>query len=276
MPKASTNVLSTDREVQAAMASSTRAEFRIKGARNLVLRITPAGAKAWAFLYASPTTGQRRKLSLGTYPAKTLAAAKDEALRLGVAVRDGKDPLLTRSEEEAAETFSSLARRYMIEHERKHARAGQPSRSTREAQRLLDADILPALGRHKAAAVQRQHVMTIVDAITDRGSYVVADRVLGLVRAIFNWAIGKGRLEANPTLGLKKRNTSRPRERVFTSPEIRILWSALEAAQTTSTEICDALRLQLLLGLRIGEALGAAKSEIDLGRRIWTIPALRT
>ena len=77
-----------------------------------------------------PHDGPEAQLSLGAYPAKTLAAAKDEALRLGVAVRDGKDPLLTRSEEEAAETFSSLARRYMIEHERKHARAGQPGRSS--------------------------------------------------------------------------------------------------------------------------------------------------
>src|SRR4029079_5286508 len=101
MPKASVNVLSTDREVQAARARGTRAEFRIKGAINLVLRITPAGAKAWTFLYASPTTGQRRKLSLGPYPAKTLAAAKDEALRLGIAVRDRKDPLLERKVEEA-------------------------------------------------------------------------------------------------------------------------------------------------------------------------------
>ena len=198
MPKPSANVLSTDREVQAARAHGTRAEFRIKGARNLVLRITPAGAKAWTFLYASPATGRRRKLALGTYPGKSLATAKDEALRHSIAVHDGMDPLLTRSAEEAAETFASLARRYMVEHERKHSRAGQPSRSTREAQRLLDADILPALGRHKAAAVQRQHVMAIVDAVADRGSYVVADRVLGLVRAIFNWAIGKDGLKRTP------------------------------------------------------------------------------
>ena len=118
--------------------------------------------------------------------------------------------------------------------------------------------------------------MAIVDAVADRGSYVVADRVLGLVRAIFNWAIGKGRLEANPTLGLKKRNTSRPRERVLRLGRFASCGLPLWQLGPLASEICDALKLQLLLGVRIGEALGAAKSEIDLDRRVWTIPALRT
>ena len=285
MPRASTRLLATDREVQTVRTRGARSEFRIKGARNLVLRVTPAGTKVWTFLYASAATGRRRKLAIGTYPAKTLAAAKEEALRLDVAVRDRRDPLLERATEDAADTFARLADRYMAEHERKNARDGKLSRSTREARRLLDVDILPKLGQHKAAAVNRQHVMTAVEAAADRGSYVVADRLLGLIRAIFNWAIATGRLDANPTLGLKKRNTAKPRDRVLTPEEIHCLWTTLDGAALTIDDgelrlpgeaICDALKLQLLLGLRIGEVLGAAKSEIDLERRVWTVPAMRT
>ena len=247
-----------------------------------MLRITARGAKVWTYLYASPTSGQRRKLALGTYPGKSLAAAKDEALRLAVAVRDRRDPLLERTVDASAETFSTLAKRYLAEHERKNARDGAPSRSTREARRLLDADILPTLGRHKADAIKRQHVMTVVEAAADRGSYVIADRVLGLIRAIFNWAISTGRLESNPTLGLKKRNASKPRERVLTADEIHTLWRAFDGDRDTDElhlpgpQICAALKLQLLLGLRIGEALGASKNEIDFRQCLWTIPAIRT
>ena len=43
-----------------------------------------------------------------------------------------------------------------------------------------------------------------------------------------------------------------------------------------SAEIRVALKLELLLGVRIGEALGALRSEIDFRQRIWTIPAQRT
>ena len=42
------------------------------------------------------------------------------------------------------------------------------------------------------------------------------------------------------------------------------------------TKIRTALKLELLLGVRIGEALGATKHEIDLECREWSIPAVRT
>ena len=276
MPKHSILVLSTDREVQHAKPRGDRAEFRIKGARNLILRISKAGTKSWHFLYRSPQTGKRCKLALGEYPSAGLGAAKDQATALSVAVRAGKDPLHERRVSDAAEPFQLLAERYMIEHERKNARADKRSQSTEEAQRLLDIDILPVIGDHKAEAVTKRHVMQVVEKVADRGAYVAADRVLGLIRAIYNWGCATGRMETNPTLGLKKRNAGRARERVLTDDEIRAFWLGLDEQRKLSPEIRDALKLQLLLGVRISEALGAAKSEIDIKARTWTIPALRT
>ena len=144
MPRESSLVLATDLEVQHAKPHGDRAEFRIKRARNLVLRITANGAKTWTFLYASPTSGKRCKLSLGTYPAKKLAQAKDEALALVVAVKAGADPLLQRRAADAADTFKKLADQYIAEHALRNARAGRRSQSTIEAERMLRADILPA------------------------------------------------------------------------------------------------------------------------------------
>ena len=276
MPRESGLVLATDREVQHAKPIGSRAEFRIKGARNLVLRITASGAKTWTFLYASPASGKRCKLALGTYPAKKLTEAKDEVLALAVAVKAGKDPLLDRRAQEGAETFQVLADRYIAEHARVNARAGKRSRSTDEADRLLKSDILPALRHHRAEAVTRRHVMEVVETVASRGAFVMADHVLGLIRAIYNWANGTGWLEVNPTLGLKKRNASKPRERILSDTEVRNLWQALDSAPKLSREIRDALGLELLLGLRISEALGASRNEIDIERRVWTIPALRT
>ena len=97
-----------------------------------------------------------------------------------------------------------------------------------------------------------------------------------MIRAIYNWGIATGALEVNPTVGLKKRNTSRPRERVLDNDEIRNLWHRLEMPSKLSQGIRDALKIQLLLGVRISEAIGAAKSEFDLKRWMWIIPAERT
>ena len=276
MPKASSFVLATDREVQNAKPKGARAEFRIKGAQNLVLRVSATGSKTWAFLYSRPTSGRRCKLSLGAYPAIGLTKAEQEALALTVAVLAGKDPLHQRREERAADTFEKLALRYLAEHERKYARGAKKSPATIEAERVLKVDILPTIGSYRAEAVTKRHVMDVVQKVADRGAFVAADRVLTIIRAVYNWAISTGRLDVNPTLGLKKRNASGPRERVLDDDEIRVLWRRLDTPSKLSQEIRDALKLQLLLGVRIGEALGAAKSEIDLSRRVWSIPAFRT
>jgi integrase len=63
---------------------------------------------------------------------------------------------------------------------------------------------------------------------------------------------------------------------VLSDAEIRAFWLALDAPSKLSRAVRAALRLQLLLGVRIGEAIGAAKAELDLEQCVWAIPAIRT
>jgi len=268
-------VLANDRELK-AVTSSDRTDFRIRGARGLQLRVTAKGTRSWAFAYKSPATGKWAKFAIGKYPDIGLAEAKQRAEELSVQIRKGYDPIHDRRQQAVLETFDDLARRYMREHSARNARAGRPSRSTEDAQRILDRDILPTLGRILAENVTRQHVMQVVETIADRGALVSADRALGLIRAIYNWACGTGRMDRNPTFGLKKRNAARAKDRVLSPDEIRTFWTVAERLQDMSLAIRDALRLQLLTGARISEVLEAARSELDFDRGLWTIPAIRT
>jgi integrase len=276
MPKLSTLVLSTDREVQAAKLRGTRAEYRIKGARNLILRVTAHGARTWQFYYRCPATQKWRRIAIGTYPAIGLAQAKDDAMAMAVSVNQGHDPLAARQVARDVLTFKALVDAYMAEHERKNARDGQPSRWTNEAQRLFNADILPAIGGYRAEAVARERVVEILDGINARGAHVVADKALALVRATYAWGVAAGKLppgHPNPTAGMEKSGAGQPRERTLTEAEIRTFWFA---SSEFSPEVRDALRLQLLLAVRVNEATGAAKCEVDFDKRLWTIPGLRT
>ena len=54
---------------------------------------------------------------------------------------------------------------------------------------------------------------------------------------------------------------------------LRTLWHALNAWDRADR---DLFKLQLLLGVRIGEAAGATKAEVDFEKKLWTIPAERT
>jgi integrase len=63
----------------------------------------------------------------------------------------------------------------------------------------------------------------------------------------------------NPTIGLKMRTRHGHRERTLNDDEIRRLWRRLDEPSPLSAAIRDALRLELLLGVRVGEVVGAAK-----------------
>jgi integrase len=238
--------------------------------------VTDRGGKTWAVAYKSPSTGRWIKFSIGRYPNVALSEAKERAQELAVAVRKGKDPIRDKHETAALVSFEDLARRYLEEHGARNARNGLQSRSTTEAQRLLDRDILPNLGTVRAEVVSKGDVMRVVEAIADRGSLTVADRALGLIRAVYNWACATGRLERNPTTGLKKRNPGRPKTRVLSFTEIRTFWHASEDLPRMGVAIRDALRLQLLTGLRINEITEAARTEIDFKQKLWIIPEHRT
>ncbi len=282
MPKVSANILATDKQLIAAKApTGGRCDYRIKGAPDLQLRVIAPGTnskgrKTWCVVYKRVLTGKWTKFAFGSYPAITLEKAKERAKELSVEIRSGLDPILDKRRTEALDTFGELASAYMREHRDRNSRNGNRSRSTDEAQRILDQDILPLLGDTRAELIKRAHVAQVVEAVAKRTAYVAADRVLGLVRSIFNWGIDSGRLDSNPTLGLKRRTTSRAKKRVLSTEEIRVFWSSTENMPGISPAVRDALRLQLLTGLRINEVTEAALLEIDLNKKVWTVPEART
>src|SRR6188508_1854207 len=93
MPRLSTSMLTNERACEAIKPIGRRTEFRIKGVRNLVLRVAPKGTKQWAFLFLSPATGRWRRISLGPFPMISLDVAKTQAITILATVKSGRDPL---------------------------------------------------------------------------------------------------------------------------------------------------------------------------------------
>ena len=172
-------------------------------------------------------------------------------------------------------TFGELTDQYLAEHALRAAPA-----STKEVRRMLNSDILPFLRPLRLDAVTKADVARVVERVASRGAFEGADHVLTTLRAVFNWGAGTGRTEHDPTRGLQKRNAGRPRERVLTDDEIRVVWRVLESMpihdRALALGLRDALKLQLLLGTRIGETVSARKCEVDLGDRLWVIPTAST
>jgi site-specific recombinase XerC len=71
-------------------------------------------------------------------------------------------------------------------------------------------------------------VLKLLDATADRAS-IMANRLLALVRKLFNWSQERGYIEVSPCAGIKAPSKERTRERVLRDDDLCKLWPAFEA-----------------------------------------------
>ena len=258
----------TDRAVTKLVAPERgRREVLDAKMPGLALRITPSGHKSWTVVWHQ---GRRaRRYAIGTYPALTLATAREQARQVLAGLARGEDPIAARTEARFAPTVAALAAEYI----ERYAKARK--RSWAADERTLRVDVLPVLGKLRASEVQRKHVRALLDGIIARGTAARpnrthANRVRALLHAVFAFGVRRELLTANPVDGVE-RQPERPREKVLSADEVRAIFAALSdepaALQTY-------VRLLFLTGSRGGELLRLRWEHVTFEPEPWlTFPA---
>ena len=145
-------------------------------------------------------------------------------------------------------------------------------RSWKNDENMLEADAVPAWGRKKAKDITHKQVIALLDDIVAREAPIQANRVLAVVRKMFNFAVSRGLVDASPCAAVKAPSPENERDRTLKPAEIRKLWNGLDKAKMREgTRL--AVKLQLVTAQRKGEVVSAAWDEIDLRSRIWEIPS---
>ncbi len=257
----------TQRFVETVKVGPTRADYRDGHTRGLLLRVTPNGNKSWAILYRRKSDGRKRRYTIGTYPEFTLSAARAEAEDIIARVSRGEDPAAQVQARNAALTFEQLAETWIV----RHGRPNKSARSLYDDQLMLTREIYPAIGGMKADEVVKRDAIGILESVAGRGARYRSNRVFALLRSIYRWGIAEDLIQLDPTQGIRPRTAERPRERVLSNEEVRILWYALDDAPM-SRAVATILRLALVTGQRIGEVAGMPKADIELSlaNPIWT------
>ena len=260
----------TDKGIAALKPEAERYEKWEDGRTGLGVRVSPKGRKSWIYMYRFD--GKARRLTLGTYPALTLANARVKHAQAKETLEQGNDPgalhVEKRRTERQAETVNDLAEEYL----EKWARPRK--RSAAEDERILNKDVLPAWGKRKARDIRRRDVILLLDGIVERGAPIAANRTLGIIRRMFNFAVARDLLDATPVAMVKAPAKENQRDRVLSADEIRLLWNGLDDA-AMSPAIKLVLKLQLVTAQRKGEIIGAALAEFDIEEHAWIIPAAR-
>ena len=200
---------------------------------------------------------QQRVYKIGRHGVFTPTQARDEAKAVLRNVAVGKDPSAELKALRHGPTVSDLCDEY-----EKRANGKKASTLKSDASRIA-AHIKPKLGKMKVASVTSEHVETFMHGMSP-GS---ARRVVGLLGAIFSFAVKKGMRETNPVRGIEKPADVK-RNRRLSNAEYAQLWSALEDEKSVATDVFLFLAIS---GWRSGEAKNLKFSEVDLERRIATL-----
>lgn len=253
----------------------------------------PEGRKSWVLFYRHK--GEQKRLTLDLpYPALSLADARKEAGDALQLVAKGVDPAAHRAAvkaeaerdrdtvEATVETFLSSGMK---------GKKGKPlaKRYVDETRRNFTNHVLPRWKDRDLGSITRRDVIALLDAIAAGepasrmeakrkqartvGGPIAANRVLAAVRAMFNWALRRGIVEANPCALVEQPGEETRRERTLSADEIRELWPLFQSAGYPFGAF---FQIALLTGQRRSEVAGMRWADIDLEAKTWTLTADQT
>jgi integrase len=242
--------------------------YIVTDADGLCVEVLPSGSIVWRYRYR--LNGKREKLTLDNYPALSLKAARAQHARYRAMVADGISPArgkqAMRLAESQAESFKEFADEWLED-------SGHGDKWRKTQAYWLELDIYPAIGKRKLKDIGASDILTLLDSIKKRGSPQSALRVRGIIKQVFDHAIGRQRATFNPAAQIPSRVIHKPksRDRTLSESEIREFLAALERSKASRSNKL-ALRLILLTMVRKGELRFARWADIDFEKAEWSIP----
>lgn len=262
-------------DIQVRNAKPQTKDVKMFDGQGLFLLVKSTGGKLWRMKY--DFQGKERLLSIGAYPALSLADARqrrDEAKKL---LANDIDPSENKKALKAAKTagdansFEVVAREW-------HTKFS-PTWSESHAYwvlRRLEQYVFPAIGARPIAELKGLDVLNVLRRI-ESVALETAHRVKFVIGQIFRYAVGSGRAERDWTADLKGLLPPRSQKHhaAITEPkEVAGLLRAIDEFVGTYTVKC-ALQLSPLVFIRPGELRNAEWAEIDLDSGEWNIPVER-
>ncbi len=271
--------------------------------KGLWLYATPRGSRSWVFRY-KPNLREPEKaegfMGLGSYPAVSLALAREKAQQAREDIARGEDPV-TANERRAAEQVKAtegqaILRRPFKEWAKlrmdgKSAEWRNEKHKDQWEQSLRDY-AYPLIGALPIGDLKIQHVLDVLNQPIEGGKSfwlerpVTASRVRGRIESVYNLARSAA-LKAGVSLGdnpadwavLKEDlpQASRIRDvEHFAAIHYRDIPSFMEKLREQEGVAALAFQFLVLTNSRTDEVLGARWSEIDKTAKIWTIPKERS
>ncbi|MEN4831956.1 integrase domain-containing protein [Pantoea vagans] len=258
-------------------SKATDKDITLHDGDGLFMVVKTTGKKLWRFRYQRPATKQRTMMSLGAFPALSLADARRLRADYLCLLANGIDPQtqaekVTEQQQIALDSiFSTVAFNWFT-----LKQASVTPDYAKDIWRSLEKDVFPAIGEIPVQEIKARKLVETLEPIKARGALETVRRLVQRINEIMIYAVNTGLIDANPASGIgmafekpKKQNmpTLRPEE-------LPKLMRSLQMSNLSVPTRC-LIEWQLLTLVRPSEASGTRWLEIDLNAKLWIIPAER-
>lgn len=267
----------TDPACKNAKCPAGKARERYTDSGGLYLEVQPTGAKHWRWKYRF--AGKEKRLALGTYPAVSLAKARQDRDAARAKLKAGTDPVQAKRDDKLASrlrmdnTFEAVARSWF-----EHWSGPKSPRHADYVLRRLEADVFPMLGRKPIADITAPQLLAMAKKIESRGALDIAKRSLQTCGQIFRYAVAHGIIERNAAADVRPGDALKPRKKTnyarLDAKELPTLLRKIEAYDG-SPYTRFAIQLMALTFVRTSELIEARWDEFDVEAAEWRIPAAR-
>jgi len=220
------------------------------------LRISQGGTKSFVLVHGR----SRQRVTIGRYPVITLSQARARAKELLAEHTLGKHQAPTLKFEEALTLFSTT-----------HCDKNNKARTAKETKRLLNKHFLPKLRHEHLESISTHTVAGIVDKLLDTPSE--ANHAFAAIRLFCRWAARRKYIAHSPCESLQAPTRPVARDRVLTDQELKKVFAAARAENSTFGLI---VQLLILTGQRCSEVAGLRSEFIASKERTITLPASLT
>ena len=227
----------------------------------LVLRISTSGTKT--FCLHKRIGGKMRRLTIGRFGVLSLSEARERVRQILYEVETGRFEDRTGVRGVTKPTLGEVIPDYIEKH------AKSRNRDWKRKKALLDK--FTDLHGKQIDQIKRADVVKACDVI-HKSTPVSANRALAHLKHLMSWCVDRGLIDASPIAGLKPLTKEKPRERVLSDKELRALWAACDAE---GYPFGDCMKLLILSGQRRAEVAEMRWSELDVEKRLWTLPSQR-
>lgn len=236
------------------------------------LRVLPSGRKRYIVQYRA---GRRsRRISLGASTVLTCEQARDRAITIIAASKNGDDPAARRDADRQAITVKELAERF----EKEHIDLRLKPSTAKGYKRMLERFVLPRLGSLRVIEVTRADIAQLHHDL--RHIAYDANRCLEMISKMFNLAEMWGLRPdgSNPRKHIKKYPELK-RERFLSQAELKRVGDVLREMEEDGIELPSsiaAVRLLMLTGCRLGEIMNLKWEHVDIPARALRLPDSKT